>query len=112
MAKVTLGKMFLERADLLGSKVAVQFKEGRGAYQSMSWHDFGQLAREVAFGLAAFGLQPRSAVGIFSPTSHLWIAADLGTMFNGAFSVPLYPNSSIADVEHILNNSEASFVFS
>jgi long-chain acyl-CoA synthetase len=111
MAKVTLGKMFLDRAVLLGSKVAVQFKEGRGEYQSMSWQDFRVLAREIAFGLAAFGLTPRSAVGIFSPTSHLWVAADLGTILNGAFSVPLYPNSSIADVEHILNNSEALFVF-
>jgi long-chain acyl-CoA synthetase len=111
MAKVTLGKMFLDRAQTLGSKVAVQFKEGRGEYQSVSWQDFRALVREIAFGLAAFGLKPRAAVGIFSPTSHLWVAADVGTILNGAFSVPLYPNSSVTDVEHILNNSEASFVF-
>src|SRR5277367_611576 len=98
MAKVTLGKMFLDRAQSLGSKVAVQFKEGRGEYQSMSWQDFRVLVREIAFGLAAFGLQPRAAVGIFSPTSHLWVASDVGVILNGAFSVPLYPNSSVSDI--------------
>src|SRR5271170_5187445 len=111
MEKFTLGRLFLDRARTLGSKVAVRFKEGSGPYQAMPWQDFLSLVQEIGFGLSAVGLTPGQAVGIIASTSHLWVAADLGTICNGAFSVPLYPNCSLSDVEHILNNSEAQLVF-
>jgi long-chain acyl-CoA synthetase len=111
MKKFTLGRLFLDRARILGSKVAVRFKEGSGPYQSMSWQDFLSLVEEIGFGLSAVGLRPGQAVGIFASTSHLWVAADLSTVCNGALSVPLYPNCCLSDVEHILNNSEAELVF-
>jgi long-chain acyl-CoA synthetase len=111
MSHVSLGQMFLERAQTLADKTAIRYKEGKGEYQPMSWRDFSVLVEQLAFGLAALGIGPGSSVGIFSATSHLWIVADLATICNGAFSVPLYPNSSVSDVEHILNNSETEAVF-
>jgi long-chain acyl-CoA synthetase len=111
MVQVSLGRLFLDRAEKLGPKVAVLFKEGRGAYQPISWTDYGKMVREMAFGLASLGVKPGSAVGILATTSHFWIAADLATICNGALSVPLYPNCSIQDIEHILNNSDSSIVF-
>jgi long-chain acyl-CoA synthetase len=110
MVKDTLGKIFSWRARALSFKVAVQFKE-RGSYQQLSWQEFDKFVKEIAFGLAAVGLKPGFAVGILAPTSHRWVAADLSTICNGAFSVPLYPNSSLTDIEHILNDSEAKIVF-
>jgi long-chain acyl-CoA synthetase len=111
MAQVNLGQMFLARAQELADRTAIKYKEGKGEYQSMGWREFASFVEQLAFGLAALDIGPGSSVGIFSPTSHLWIVADLATICNGAFSVPLYPNSSVADVAHILNNSEAEAVF-
>lgn len=106
-----LAHMFTARAQALSTLPAVQFKEKRSSYKTMSWDDFSTLVREMACGLAALGLSPGEAVAIFAPTSHLWVASDLATICNGAVSVPLYPNSSLPDIQHILNNSEASIAF-
>ncbi len=111
MAYTNLGQLFIDRAKLLKSRTAVQYKEEQSTYQTMSWGDFSSLVREIAYGLAALGVGPQTAVGILAPTSYLWVAADLATMCNGAFSVPLYPNSSLDDIEHILNNSAVEVVF-
>lgn len=107
----SLAATFLERAKLLGNAPVVRFKEGRGAYQDMSWSAFAGLIREVANGLAAFELEPRACVAIFANNSHLWMAADFATICNGASSVPIYPTSSHSDIEYILENSEARFAF-
>lgn len=106
-----LATQFFERAALLGDHVAVRFKEGKGAYQSMSWTQYGQLVKQMTYGLAALGIKENSCVAIYSNNSHIWIAADLGTVCNGGRSVPIYPTSSTSDIQFIIQNSEAEVVF-
>ncbi|HEY9712756.1 MAG TPA: AMP-binding protein, partial [Chroococcales cyanobacterium] len=107
----TLATMFFERTVVDADAPAVQFKEGKGAYQTMVWKDYGVMVKQLAFGLAYLGLQPKSCVAIFAPNSHLWVAADLATISNGGISVPIYPTSSQSDIEFILSNSETKIVF-
>ncbi|HEY9785285.1 MAG TPA: long-chain fatty acid--CoA ligase [Candidatus Obscuribacterales bacterium] len=107
----SLASIFYFRASQLGDREAVRFKEGKSAYRGMSWAGFAAFVREIAFGLAARGLQPGERVAILSQTSHLWAAVDLATISNGAVSVPIYPTSSQKDIEFILSNSEAKVVF-
>jgi long-chain acyl-CoA synthetase len=90
---------------------AVRFKEGRGAYRSQSWAEYGQMIREMAAGLASMGFEPGQRAAILSNTSHLWVASDLAIMANGAVSVPIYPTSSQSDIQYIIDNSDAQFVF-
>jgi long-chain acyl-CoA synthetase len=111
MDRSNLGDMFVTRARSIGEQVAIYSKEKGSSYKPMSWREFDELVSELAFGLADLGLQPGQSVGILAPTSHLWVACDLATICNGAVSVPLYPNCSIADIEHILDNSEAKMIF-
>jgi len=103
--------MFFDRVAQRGANHAVQFKEGCAPYQFMSWQDYGGLVREIAFGLAAAGLEKGGTIAIFSQGTHLWVAADFAIIANGAKSVPIYPTSSTADIESILTNSEASMIF-
>ena len=77
----------------------------------MSWADFGSLVKEIAFGLAALGVDRLSCVSIFSNNSHMWVAADIATICNGGVSVPIYPTSSQADIEFIIDNSQAKIMF-
>jgi long-chain acyl-CoA synthetase len=107
----TLATTFFNRASELADAPAVQFKEGRSPYQTLSWTQFSGLVKEIAYGLASIGIDRGSAAAIFSPTSHLWVAADIGIMSAGAASVPVYPTSSQSDVDYILNNSDSSVVF-
>jgi long-chain acyl-CoA synthetase len=107
----SVSEMFFDRVAQRGANHAVQFKEGRAPYQFMSWTDYGSLVIEVAFGLAAAGLEKGGTVAIFSQGTHLWVASDFAIIANGAKSVPIYPTSSAADIQSILTNSEASMIF-
>lgn len=102
---------FFERAQKMGDRVGVRYKEQKSPYKSLSWTDYATLVREMAFGLAALGVDSGSSVAIFSANSIYWVAADIATICNGGISVPIYPTSSQSDIQYILENSEAQIVF-
>ncbi|MBI4532473.1 MAG: AMP-binding protein, partial [Candidatus Melainabacteria bacterium] len=106
-----LAAVFFERAMLLGATVAVRYKEGRGPYRDLSWNALSGMVKEMAAGLASLGLERGACAAILSQTSHLWVASDFSILANGAVSVPVYPTSSQADLEYILNNSQSRFLF-
>jgi long-chain acyl-CoA synthetase len=107
----SLAALFTERLQKTPSKIALRYKENRSLYRDMIWQDFGNLVSEMAFGLASLGLEPKAPGAIMSNTSHLWIASDLAIITNGSVSIPIYPTSSISDIQHVLNNSEAEIIF-
>jgi len=102
---------FFERAQKMGDRVGVRYKEQKSPYKSLSWTDYATLVRDMAFGLAALGVDSGSSVAIFSANSIYWVAADIATICNGGISVPIYPTSSQSDIQYILENSEAQIVF-
>lgn len=102
---------FFERAQKMGDRVGVRYKEQKSPYKSLSWNDYANLVREMAFGLAALGVDSGSSVAIFSANSIYWVAADIATICNGGISVPIYPTSSQSDIQYILENSQAQIVF-
>ncbi len=107
----TIGKLFFYQAQRLSAKTAVRYKQLNPIYQSMTWKDFSRFVEEIAFGLASIPIDIKKPIAIFSPTSYLWVAADLATVSIDAISVPIYPNSCSVDIEYILNNSEAEAIF-
>ena len=107
----TIAKIFFERANLQPEVPFVRIKEGRGPYRDLTWGQYSQMIEEMAFGLASLGLEPGQSAAIFAQTSHLWVAADMAIMSNGAFSTALYATCSSSDIKFIFENSEASFAF-
>jgi long-chain acyl-CoA synthetase len=107
----SIAALFQDRVVQSGDSPAVKFKESKEGYRAMSWADFGRLVDDIAFGLAALGLQPGQSAALMANTSYQWVAADLGILNAAGVSVPIYPTSSSKDVEHILNNSESSILF-
>lgn len=95
----------------MGNRTAFIYKVGREPYQESSWSDLGDRTETLAFGLASLGLMPDGKAAIFSATSHFWVLADLSILSNGSISVPIYPTSSLLDIEFILDNSGAEIVF-
>lgn len=103
--------LLYKRADELGSHAAFQYKVKRDPYQTMSWSEAAEFVLKIAFGLAWLGIKPKDMVAIFSHTSHYWVASDLAILSNAASSVPIYPTSSADDCLHILDNSQARYLF-
>jgi long-chain acyl-CoA synthetase len=106
-----LAHMFFDRSSGRLAQPAVSFKDGRNGYTNLTWQQFQTMVEELGFGLASYGLAPGDSVAIFAQGSPNWIGADFATIINGGKSVPIYPTSSQSDIESILANSEAKFVF-
>jgi long-chain acyl-CoA synthetase len=75
---------------------------------------FGELAREarkLAAFLAARGLRPGDKVGFYCMNGRQTAAIFLGTMYAGFVSVPLNLLAQPAQLEYVLEHSEAHLVF-
>ena len=81
------------------------------------YRDLLDMARSIAGGLAAQGLQPRQTVALMLPTGQDYLACFFGVMLAGGIPVPIYPPARMAQIEdhlkrhaRILSNAEAAFI--
>lgn len=77
----------------------------------VTWRDFAAEVRRAAAGLIAAGIRPGDRVGLMSRTRFEWTLLDYAIMTAGAVTVPVYPTSSLEQVEWILGDSGAAAVF-
>lgn len=82
-----------------------------GAWQPISWQDYGTAVREAAAGLVALGIAPGDRVGIMSGNQPRWHMADIATLRAGAVSVPVYPTSAASQAAYVLSHSAARLCF-
>ena len=81
-----------------------------------NWHDvtaavFRDEVTGLARGLVAAGVEPGDRVGLMSRTRYEWTLIDYAIWAAGAVTVPVYETSSAEQVEWILTDSGARFVF-
>ena len=104
-------QVFLQRASLFSSRVALRFKV-KGAYSGCySWREWMSIVRETALALYSIGVRKGDPVGILSENRAEWTFADLGIMSLGAVTVPIYPTSSAEDVRYILEHTGLKAIF-
>ena len=82
-----------------------------GEWQVVSWAEYLLGARQVAGGLAELGVVPGGRVAVLSANRAEWHLADMGTLFNGSVTVPIYPTSSPSQIAYILGHAEATVCF-
>ncbi len=78
-----------------------------GAWIPVTWREFAAEVRELAAGFIAAGVGPGDRVALMSRTRFEWTLADYAILTAGAVSVPIYPTSSLEQVEWILTDSGA-----
>jgi len=78
-----------------------------GTWAPVTWREFAGQVRDTAAGLIAAGVQPGDRVGLMSRTRYEWTLADYAILTAGAVTVPVYPTSSLEQVEWILGDSGA-----
>jgi long-chain acyl-CoA synthetase len=106
----TVAKLFRHTAAARGERVAMMHKDF-GIWQTVTWRDYARHARCAGLGLVGLGLRPREVAGILAETIPEWLWTDMGIIGAGAVSVGLYPTSSREQVEYIVNDSGARFLF-
>jgi long-chain acyl-CoA synthetase len=81
-------------------------RRSEGEWQAITWAEYLLAARQIAAGLAELGVGRGGRVAILSANRVEWHLADLGTLLNGAVTVPVYPTSSPSQVAYILGHAQ------
>jgi len=82
-----------------------------GIWQSLTWREFGQIAREVGMGLVSLGFTPGECAAVLSNTRREWLYADMGILGAGGVSNGIYPTDAPAQVEYLCADSSTVFLF-
>jgi long-chain acyl-CoA synthetase len=78
-----------------------------GTWQGVTWREFADQVRAVAAGFIAAGIQPGYRIALMSRTRFEWTLLDYAILSAGGVTVPIYPTSSLEQVEWILRDSGA-----
>src|ERR1017187_4616573 len=78
-----------------------------GTWTPVTWRQFTDQVRDLAAGFIAAGIGPGDRVGLMSRTRFEWTLLDYAILTAGGVTVPIYPTSSLEQVEWILADSGA-----
>jgi len=78
-----------------------------GAWTPVTWREFAAQVRDLAAGFMAAGIRPGDRVALMSRTRFEWTLLDYAILTAGGVTVPVYPTSSLEQVEWILRDSGA-----
>jgi long-chain acyl-CoA synthetase len=106
----TIPKMFWRGVTERGAQVSLRQKHF-GIWQSISWGEFGQVAREIGMGLVALGFEPGECASVLSNTNREWLYADMGILGAGGVSNGIYPTDAPAQVEYLCTDSSTVYLF-
>lgn len=84
---------------------AIHGKRADGSWQTLTWAQYWEAAREVAKGLIALEHQKGDCVAIVGANRPEWVICQLGIMAAGGVPAPIYPTNTVHQVTHILTNS-------
>lgn len=106
----TLPRMVLRHTERFSNKTVMRRKQD-GRYRDISWSQLGEQIRAYGSGLIDLGLKPGDQAAIMAPNCPEWAYADLGIMAAGGRTVPVYHTEAFKTILHILQNSQARFIF-
>ncbi len=106
VAHGTAVDLFNDRVAKSAARPALRHKEG-GAWRTLTWKDWQEAAREIAAGLRTLGVEAGDRVVILSNTRVEWCLSDVGILFAGAATVPIYQSSLPDQCEYIINDCGA-----
>src|ERR1700744_583854 len=105
----TLADLLVRAAELYGSQPAVRFREG-DAWVDRSFQQVLEIARPLALGLVALGVEKGDRVSILGNTRPEWTYFDFAALSIGATVVPIYQTNSPEECAYVLENSDAKVV--
>jgi long-chain acyl-CoA synthetase len=106
----TVPGLFRHRVHELQRRTALREKEF-GIWKAISWAEYGKAVRHVGLGMMSLGLKRGDVVAILSENNKEWLYTDMGTITIGGVSCGVYPTDSSKQVEYIVNDSKARFLF-
>lgn len=81
-----------------------------GIWEPFTWSQYEQAARHFGLGLVKLGLAEGGHCAVISENRKEWVFTQLGCGLVGAVTVGVYPTSPAAEVEYLLQASDAQVV--
>ena len=106
----TFPKWLLHNARQLAESPAIRHKS-RGIWQTQTWSELASEVTALAVALSERGLRRGEHVALLGDNRPRLYAATCAAQWLGAVVVPLYPDTSAAEIVPPLNGAEAAFVF-
>jgi long-chain acyl-CoA synthetase len=106
----TVPGLFWHRVTSRPDKVAMREKD-RGIWKAYTWGQYGEAAKAIGSGLIALGLQPGEHSAILSDNNKEWLFCDLAVLCAAGVSTGIYPTDSPAQVEYLVNDCDAKYLF-
>ncbi len=107
---MNLVQIFFEQAHRFKDKPGMLVKRD-GKYAEISWSEWAVKVEELAAGLLAEGLQAGEKVALLSENRPEWAFADLAILACACADSPIYPTNTTTQVEYIVKDSGAVFLF-
>ena len=99
----TLPKSFLLAVAARGERPALR-KKVLGIWKTITWNDWLNRAKEVAFALDGLGFRTGDVASVLANTVPEWCYADLGVLCAGGVSSGIYPTDSAKQVAYLAND--------
>jgi HIP---CoA ligase len=103
----TIPQAMRQAASQFGDCVAIAEPGG----VSLSYEELHQGVRQVAGALAASGIEPGDRVAIWSPNTHRWVLAALGSLYAGATLVPVNTRYTGHEAFDVIARTKARALF-
>lgn len=88
------------------------YTKQQGIYKAITAKEVQEKVHQFADGLHTLGIQKGDRVAILSENRPEWVYADLATLLLGVINVPIHTSNPSPQIQYILENSEATLVFS
>ena len=108
--ETTPARVFRKRCITWHEQPALRKKE-KGLWTSISWKNYYQQVQAIGLALHQWGLKRRDVVCILAENRPEWLFADMAAQCMGLISNGIYPTSSPAQVQYILQNSDTRILF-
>lgn len=109
MIEKTLPQLLLDKAQVMGKKVALREKD-YGIWQELTWHSYLSRVKAFALGLASMGFSREDKLAIIGDNRPEWVIAELGAQSLGGISVGIYQDSLPKEIAYVLNHSDVKFI--
>jgi long-chain acyl-CoA synthetase len=106
----TIAKSFVLASQKRGRGVALREKD-MGIWKSVSWLEWLDRSKAIAYALHASGFRPGDVASILSNTNPEWVYADMGVLCAGGVSSGIYPTDSPSQCEYLINDSSTKVIF-
>ncbi len=107
---MNLVQIFFEQARRLQDRAGMLVKRD-GKYSEISWSEWAAKVEAIAGGLLAEGLQAKEKVALLSENRPEWAFVDMAILACACADSPIYPTNTVPQVEYIVKDSEAVFLF-